>query len=131
MYDNDLNDVLEYTDFSSLLIQTKKLQYDGKINSAFPKMTHLKENLKALKELRNAVMHNKFLILYRGYEVCYINGVDGGKSTTLKANIMNLIRFLPVDVARKCKAEINEASNKKDNQEGTEWKLLPSTMIEL
>lgn len=130
-YDNDLNDALEHIDFSVLLIQTSKLQYEGKLKNVFPKMKHLKENLIALKELRNAVMHNKFLILYRGFDICYINGVDGEGSATLKANITNLIRFLPVDVAWKSTEEINDASNKKKNQEGTEWKLLPATIIEL
>ena len=130
-YNNDLNDTLEHIDFSTLLFQTKRLQQEGKLKGVFPKIRHLNENIIALKELRNAVMHNKFLILYRGYETCYINGVDGGKSSTLKANILNLIAFLPEDVAEKCTQEINNAKKQKENQEGTEWKLLHSVVVEL
>lgn len=130
-YNNDLNDALEHIDFSTLLFQTNRLQDYGKLKGVLPKIKHLNDNIIALKELRNAVMHNKFLILYRGYEVCYINNTAGGGSATLKANIMNLIRFLPSDVARKCTEEINDASNKKENQEGTQWKLLPSIIIKI
>ena len=49
-----------------------------------------KENCKALAGLRNAVMHNKFLLLYRGYDICYVEGVDGNKSASFKANLLNL-----------------------------------------
>ncbi len=68
-------------------------------------------------------MHNKFLLLYRGFATCFVDGVDGGKSSNLKANILNLIRFLPDEVAEKCRYEINEAKEEKRMHQGTKWNL--------
>lgn len=130
-FNGDLNDALEHIDFSSLLIQTRMLPQRVKNKCLLSKTRNLKENSIALKELRNAVMHNKFLLLYRGYETCYIDGVDGGKSSNLKANILNLISFLPKSVAEGCIRDINAAKEEKENQLGTTWNLPPSVVIEV
>ena len=130
-FGGDLNDALEHIEFSSLLIQTRMLPQRVKNKCLLPKTRNLKENSIALKELRNAVMHNKFLLLYRGYETCYIDGVDGSKSSNLKANILNLISFLPEDVAEGCIRDINAAREEKENQLGTKWNLPPVAVIKL
>ena len=130
-FGGDLNDALEHIEFSSLLIQTRMLPQRVKNKYLLPKTKNLKENSIALKELRNAVMHNKFLLLYRGYETCYIDGVDGSKSSNLKANILNLISFLPEDVAEGCIRDINAAREEKENQLGTKWNLPPAAVIKL
>lgn len=130
-FNGDLNDALEHIDFSSLLIQTRMLPQRVKNKCLLPKTRNLKENSIALKELRNAVMHNKFLLLYRGYETCYIDGVDDNKSSNLKANILNLISFLPEDVAEGCIRDINAAREEKENQLGTKWNLPPVAVIKL
>lgn len=77
-YSNNLNDALEHIDFSALLIQCQRLPKEVKALCGFPKIKHLNDDSIALKELRNAVMHNKFLLLYRGYDICYVDGVDDG-----------------------------------------------------
>lgn len=130
-FNGDLNDALEHIDFSALLIQISKLPQRVKNKCLLFKAKNAKENSIALKELRNAVMHNKFLLLYRGYETCYIDGVDDNKSSNLKANILNLISFLPEDVAEGCIRDINAAREEKENQLGTKWNLPPSVVIEV
>ena len=130
-FNGDLNDALEHIDFSALLIQISKLPQRFKNKCLLFKAKNAKENSIALKELRNAVMHNKFLLLYRGYETCYIDGVDDNKSSNLKANILNLISFLPEDVAEGCIRDINAAREEKENQLGTKWNLPPAAVIKL
>lgn len=130
-FNGDLNDALEHIDFSALLIQISKLPQRVKNKCLLFKAKNAKENSIALKELRNAVMHNKFLLLYRGYETCYIDGVDDNKSSNLKANILNLISFLPESVAEGCVRDINAAKEEKENQLGTKWNLPPAVVIEV
>lgn len=128
---NNLNDALEHLEFSSLLTQCQKLPEETK-NKCFPSNgNHLKKNLFALKELRNAVMHNKFLLLYRGYNVCYVEGVDAGKSASLKANILNLIQFLPEEVALQCAKDINACKESRDKESDTKWNLPPQIVISI
>ena len=128
-YKNDLNDVLEHIDFYTLISQVKRIPRKLR-ETIFPKNKNNSNNLYALKELRNAVMHNKFLLLYRGFEICYVDGVDDGRSGSLKANILNLMQFLPIEVANKCKKEINEARLSGDDN-GTKWNLPSAVVIEL
>lgn len=122
-FDNDLNAALENLDFTSLLIQCGRLPKDVRKLCCFPKTKFLKENSIAVKELRNAVMHNKFLLLYRGFEVCHVDGVDDNKSASLKANIINLISFLPKEVGNKCRYEINACKEEGNNIDKTRWDL--------
>lgn len=127
-YSNNLNDALEHLDFSSLLIQCQKLPKTIKELCLFPSGRHLKDNSIALKELRNAVMHNKFLLLYRGFNECYVQGVDGEKSANLKANILNLIQFLPQEVGNQCKKDINYCKENRNKPNDTTWNL-PSQIV--
>lgn len=129
VYGYNLNDALEHIDFSSLLIQCQQLPKGIRSLCGFPNGKHLKENSIALKELRNAVMHNKFLLLYRGYDVCYVDGVDDGKSANLKANILNLIQFLPQEVGEKCVKDINACKDIRNEESDTKWDLPPQIVI--
>lgn len=130
-YDNNLNDALEHIDFSSLLIQCQRLPKEVRLLCGFPNGKHLKENSIALKELRNAVMHNKFLLLYRGYDVCYVDGVDDNKSASLKANILNLIQFLPNEVNKQCAVDINACKENRNKKGDTNWNLPSQVMINI
>lgn len=123
-----MNDALEHLDFASLLIQSQKLPKAIKELCHFPSGKHLKDNSIALKELRNAVMHNKFLLLYRGFNECYVQGVDDGKSANLKANILNLIQFLPQEVGNQCKKDINYCKEDRNKTNDTTWDL-PSQIV--
>lgn len=127
-YKNNLNDALEHLDFSSLLTQCQSLPEKVKACCLFPQK-HQKSNLFALKELRNAVMHNKFLLLYRGYGKCYVNGVDNGRSANLKANILNLIQLLPLEVGAKCLKDINSCKEDRNDENDTVWDLPPQIII--
>lgn len=127
-YSYNLNDALEHLDFASLLIQSQKLPKAIKELCHFPSCKHLKDNSIALKELRNAVMHNKFLLLYRGFNECYVQGVDDGKSANLKANILNLIQFLPQEVGNQCKKDINYCKEDRNKPNDTTWDL-PSQIV--
>lgn len=128
---NDLNDALERLEFSSLLAQCQALPKKMKKLCLFPKTKYLKENSMALKELRNAVMHNKFLLLHRGFNVCYVEGVDAGKSASLKANILNLIQFLPEEVGLQCAKDINACKKSRDKESDTKWDLSPQIVISI
>lgn len=130
-YDNNLNDALEHIDFSSLLIQCQRLPKEIRSLCGFPIGKHLKENSIALKELRNAVMHNKFLLLYRGYDVCYVDGVDDNKSASLKANILNLIEFLPAEVGKQCAKDINYCKDDRNKENDTAWDLPQQIVISI
>lgn len=127
-HNNNLNDALEHLDFSSLLIQCQKLPVALRGQCNLPRGKRIKDNSIALKELRNAVMHNKFLLLYRGFELCYVQGVDNNQSTSLKANILNLIRFLPKEVGQQCINDINACKENRNKDGETKWDL-PSQII--
>lgn len=127
---NDLDKALERIDFSHLISQVYKTRNDISDKFVFPSCAHLRKNIAALVELRNSVMHNRFLLLYRGFGECYIGGT-GLKGSTLKDNIHNLIAFLPENVKEKCQSDINLCIMERNNDEKTEW-LVPSfTIIEL
>lgn len=128
-YNYNLDLALEHIDFKTLLHQSKIMPRDIIPLFEFPKTKHLGANIDALIALRNAVMHNKFLLLYR-FGVCYINRTGTWKSTGLKANILNLLSFLPNEVAEKCKNEINEARKEKNN-ENNKWNLPKIVIIDL
>lgn len=129
-YKGDLNDSLERIGFSVLLSQIRRLPIEVQEKCNIPAY-HTRANCFAIKTLRNAVMHNKFLLLYRGFSICYVKGVDCGKSANLKANILNFMAFLPDEVAEKCRREINAAKEKKNPHQGTKWNLPPFVTIQL
>ena len=49
------------------------------------------QNLRAIKELRNAISHHRILLLYDDYATCYI---DGEEKNDLKSNIKNLVNMI-------------------------------------
>lgn len=129
-YKDDLNQALEHLDFGSLLSQVQLLP------DSISKLCQLhhnrqKRNFNALKVLRNAVMHNKFLLLYRGFAECYIEGVDNNKSASLKANVLNLIDFLPIGPREQCIKDINICKEDRNTSEDTRWELPPQVVITL
>ena len=129
-HQNDLNDALEHIEFSSLLMQIQKMPNCIKEKGCLP-LRRQKENCIALTGLRNAVMHNKFLLLYRGFDICYVEGVDANKSASFKANLLNLIQFLPKEVGRKCILEINKCKEDDGEQNKTKWNLPEMIVVEL
>lgn len=128
-YSYNLNDALEQLDFTALLLQCRKLPIEVKTLFGFPKK--ITNNTNALRSLRNAVMHNKFLLLYRGFDECYVNGIDDGKGTSLKANILNLIQFLPTEVGESCIKNINDCKEDRNTESDTAWELPPQIIITL
>lgn len=128
-YENDLNQALERLDFSNLLLQARWLPQAARTKCGFPNK-HIKENALALKELRNAVMHNKFPLLFRGFDVCYVEGVDSKKSANLKANILNLVNFLPSGAREQCLIDIRACKEERNNENKTKWDL-PAQVIVL
>ena len=85
----NLFDVIEDTDFGSLIQQVKNLPIEDK-KQLFGDF-YSDTNLDAVKELRNAVSHHKFLARYE-LKFCSINGVEG---CSLIDNIKNLRQLLP------------------------------------
>ncbi len=85
-----LFDILEDVDLGFLINQIINLPNIDK-NRIFDNQKDLGMNLKALKELRNAVSHHKFLLSY-SFKKC---NVDNEINNTLKHNIKNLRQLLP------------------------------------
>lgn len=85
----NLFDVLEDTDFGSLIQQVKNLP-DGDKKQLFGD-AYSDNNLVAVKELRNAVSHHKFLAGYK-LKTCSVDGFEG---CGLIDNIKNLRQLLP------------------------------------
>lgn len=126
----NLNEALEHIDFSTLINQCEKLPVALK-NTCFCYDAHLSANISALINLRNAVMHNKFLMLYRGFKYCYVAGVDNSKSANLKANIINLLQFLPPEVRLQCVKDINACQQNRNNSDDTKWDLPKQIIIHI
>ena len=80
---------LQETDLGTLINQVNVLPIDD-IKELFVE-AGTKENLAAVKELRNCIGHHKFLKTYR-FKKCTVDGV---KSNTLINNIKNLRQLLP------------------------------------
>ena len=81
--------VLQETDLGTLINQVNNLS-SSDIKELFGD-AGTKENLAAVKELRNCIGHHKFLKTYN-FKEC---AVDGFKSNTLINNIKNLRQLLP------------------------------------
>lgn len=126
-FNNDLSFALEDLLFSDLLKQIVKLPEDAR-KVIYPINNHERTNLKAMNILRNTVMHNKFILLYRDFKECFIKE---NKSATLKANILNLTNFLPDEVSINLINEINECRKIKQNKDKTKWDLPPQIAVVL
>ncbi|HHX70507.1 MAG TPA: Abi family protein [Gallicola sp.] len=74
---------------------------------------YLLDNLKAIKELRNAISHHRILFLYDEYETCYINGKP---YNDLSNNIINLKNLINEYYKQFLVDSINDSVNdKRDN----------------
>ena len=82
--------VLQETDFGTLINQVNALPMND-IEELFGE-AGTKENLVAVKELRNCIGHHKFLKTYI-FKECTVDGI---KSNSLENNIKNLIQLLPI-----------------------------------
>ena len=81
---------LEDIDFGTLIKQVKALPETDKKELFVDTATD--ENLDAVKDLRNAVSHHKYLKQYK-FKTCTVDGIS---SASLKANIQNLCQLLPL-----------------------------------
>lgn len=84
-----LFDILENIDFGCLIQQVKNLPIEDRTQLFGD--SYCKKNLVAVKELRNAVSHHKFLAGYK-LKTC---SVDGFEDCSLTDNIKNLRQLLP------------------------------------
>lgn len=83
-------EVLEQADFNTLILQLKEIP-EKVLSEMFENIDNIESNLRAVKELRNAVSHHAFLLDYK-FNECFFNGVKGN---SLEHNIKNLIQLLP------------------------------------
>lgn len=121
-----LDIILENLGFRSLLNQIKLLP-DNLKEYNFNYNKPIRKNIDALIELRNAVMHNKFLLMYRGYEMCYF--AKDRKGSTLRDNILNLVNFLPKEVGENCIKDINACKEDRNTEKDTEWDLPEQALV--
>lgn len=84
-----LFDILENIDFGCLIKQVENLPIEDR-TQLFGEY-YCKKNLVAVKELRNAVSHHKFLAGYK-LKTCSVDGFEG---CSLIDNIKNLRQLLP------------------------------------
>lgn len=122
-----LDSILEGLGFKELIKQMNKMPDKIKQKCDFVGRKRLRDNVFALKELRNAVMHNRFLLMYRGFAMCYLS--NGKKGASLRDNILNLISFLPEDVGKKCKQDIDKCAEDKNTEQDTEWDLPEQAIV--
>lgn len=85
----ELFEVLENTEFGCLIKQVENLPIEDRTQLFGD--SYCKKNLVAVKELRNAVSHHKFLAGYK-LKTCRVDGFEG---STLIDNIKNLRQLLP------------------------------------
>lgn len=123
------NIILEDLSFKVLIKQMQQMPDEIKQKCNFAGRKNLKKNFYALKELRNAVMHNRFLLMYRGFAICYLD--NGKKGSTLRDNILNLISFLPEDVGQKCRKDIENCLEDRNSEQETAWDLPEQAIVSL
>ena len=85
----ELFEVLENTEFGCLIKQVENLPIEDRTQLFGD--SYCKKNLVAVKELRNAVGHHKFLAGYK-LKTCSVDGFEG---CSLIDNIKNLRQLLP------------------------------------
>ena len=85
----ELFEVIENTEFGCLIKQVENLPIEYRTQLFGD--SYCKKNLVAVKELRNAVSHHKFLAGYK-LKTCSVDGFEG---STLIDNIKNLRQLLP------------------------------------
>lgn len=88
---SSLSKELEDLVFSKLLNLAKKLPINERVE-LFGQTEKLKENLLAVKQLRNAVSHHRMLFVFEDYYECFFK--DGKSGRSLMDNILNLRQLL-------------------------------------
>lgn len=104
---NSLSKKLEDLDFGHLLNITNKLSTKEK-RQLFGKTDFLKENLSAVRQLRNAVSHHRLLFVYDDFYECHLD--DGRVGESLTYNITNLMQLLNPFYRDFIKNEINQST---------------------
>lgn len=85
-----VSEVLQSIDFGDLLNQIKNIPAED-INEMFDCTIDIHSNLDAVRELRNAVSHHAFLMVYK-FNTCIVDGI---RNSSLEHNIKNLRQLLP------------------------------------
>ncbi|MCU0104421.1 Abi family protein [Acholeplasma vituli] len=85
-----VSEVLQSIDFGDLLNQIKNIPAED-INEMFDCTIDIHSNLDAVRELRNAVSHHAFLMVYK-FNTCIVEGI---RNSSLEHNIKNLRQLLP------------------------------------
>ena len=124
-----LNIILEDLGFRKLIKQMKQMPDEIKQKCDLLGRTRLKENTDALIVFRNAVMHNKFLLMYKGFSVCFL--MNGKVGASLRDNIFNLLSFLPQEVGVKLKEDINNCKKNRNREGETKWDLPQQAIVSL
>lgn len=104
---NSLSKALEDLDLWHLITISKRMSAEQK-QELFGSSVHLKENLFAVKELRNTVSHHRMLFVYEDFSECYFD--DGRVGNTLMDNIMNLWQLLNPFYREFLSNEINQST---------------------
>ena len=126
--ESTLFDLLENSDLqvlNSMFLLLDSNQQSSLFKSDFD---YLKENLDALRELRNCVEHHQLLIIKDLKEVWF----SGKKKTGLKANIENAINLSPELAKEKLKSTINDCLIINESEERSEqntYHLLPEFKV--
>ena len=121
---NSLSKELEDLDFGHLVNITKKLDANEK-KQLFGKSNYLKENLSAVRQLRNAVSHHRLLFVYEDFYECHLN--DGRIGESLMDNIINLMELLNPFYRNVFMDEINQSTI--DDEDSTFVSTLPDKAI--
>lgn len=121
---NSLSNELEDLDFGHLMNITKKLTTKEK-RQLFGSSDFLEENLSAVRQLRNAVIHHRLLFVYEDFYECYTS--DGRIGVSLMDNIMNLMQLLNPFYRDFFKDEINQSTI--DDEDVTFVTSLPDQAI--
>lgn len=109
---SSLSKELEDLDFYKLMNLTNKLTAKEK-RLLFGRTNQLKENLLAVKQLRNAVSHHRMLFVYEDLYECYFE--DGSVGESLMDNIVNLRQLLNPYYREFFTKAINESSIDEDD----------------
>ncbi|MDD5293533.1 MAG: hypothetical protein PHW40_04390 [Candidatus Izemoplasmatales bacterium] len=109
---SSLSKELENLDFKHLLNISKRMKKKDLVE-LFDNIDHLKENLNAVKELRNTVSHHRMLFVYDDFQECFLN--EGISGDSLIDNILNLRQLLNPFYKEFLIKEINDSSTDEED----------------
>lgn len=119
----------------SRLVEQVLLLSNREIENLFPETKFLKKNLRAIINLRNAVSHNRFLLDFRDYSEC---SIEGERSNSFYTNVINFSNHLFSDIRSSFLNEINECSKYEPDSEyeekrrrQTEWCLVEEIVLKV